>query len=224
MITVCVAEPCQVHRRIFLRWLHSSQFTWLDQEDVIFMSLCTVVFSIQKMAFVATLEFGCEGLHVDMHDALLGGGGSNIASWPQQTFWNMSECRISVFMWNWMHERGHSRPIKKIKKGTYYACCASQLFITHCTVCLMKSSGDIHVSYVLIRWICMQNIPASSEGLFRLDLETWWSSFKRSTPSRWSTVAVRSTDALSYRQHASGKRGVSQVSDCLEKLASLFSD
>lgn len=62
--------PC-LESSFFIVAVASPQFTWPDEENVLFMRLCTEVF-FEQMALVATLEFRERRLHVDMHDTLLG--------------------------------------------------------------------------------------------------------------------------------------------------------
>ena len=69
----------------------------------------------QQMARVVTFEFSLRRLpHVNMHFFLSCWqtlGGYCVSSWPRQIFCNMSESRISLYLWNWVYQLGHSRLI-----------------------------------------------------------------------------------------------------------------
>lgn len=57
MMMLRVCEACHVLSLLFfIVAVASPQFTWPDEENVLFMRLCTEVF-FEQMALVATLEF-----------------------------------------------------------------------------------------------------------------------------------------------------------------------
>lgn len=166
MIRVCVGETCHVGSHLFI--VASPQFTWLDQGNVIFMRLCTVVF-FDKWPLWQHWNSVSEGCmwHVDMHDILLGDVIRLL--YLHLATKHILECVGEQDFCIYIKLKALTGSQQTYKKGSVYACrCAFQLCIT-----LYSFIPDAkYCRYIHIVSLCMFSISVAIMSIHTVHLRT----------------------------------------------------